>query len=143
VRLPFTLAAAAVHGGLVAFGFAATLAFGAALAVFAAIALFAVFHGGFHILAFAAGLAVFGFTLVLGATGRGILGTGRGLMAATFAVFHIGHVVMTAPLGLRDRRRVRCCRSCWRLLPPANQRQGKNEDQSKQSEFHKISLSKL
>src|SRR5208337_4695797 len=108
--MAFAAIAAAAHSGFVALGLAA------ALAVFATAVFLAFLHGGFHVLAFAARLAVFHFTLVFAATGRGILGIGRSVMAATFAVFHVGHVVVTAPLGLRGRRRVRC----WRILRPAN-----------------------
>jgi len=125
---------AAAHGGFVALGFAA------ALAVFATAVFLAVLHRGLHVFAFAAGLAIFHFTLVLAATSRGILGIGGSVMAATFAVLHIGHVVMTAPLGLRGRSRVRRRR---RILRPANHRQGQGQNQSKQSEFHKSSFIKV
>src|SRR5260370_18487372 len=131
--MAFTLAAAAVHSGFVA------LSLAAALGVCASAVFLAVLLGGFHVLAFAAGLAIFHFTLVLAATGRGIFGIGRSVMAATFAVFHVGHVVVTAPLGLRGRCRVWCRR---RLLRPAKQRQGQGQNQSKQSEFHKSTLIK-
>jgi len=135
--MALALAATAAHGGFSALGFATAFAFGAALAVGTAAVLLAFLHRPFHVFSVAAGLATFHFTLVFAATGYGILGIGRGMMATTFAVFP-GHVLMTACLGVRGRCRVRCRR---RVLRPANQRQGKN--QSKQSEFHKISLSKL
>ena len=140
VWMAFALTAAAAHGGFVTLGLAAAFAFGATLAVCAAAAFLAFLHRRFHVFTIAAGLAVFHFALVFAATGRGILGIGCGVVAATTFVVFSGHVVMTAPLGLRGRRRVRCSR---RFLRPANQRQGKDEDQSKQSEFHKISLLKL
>jgi len=117
----FAAIAAAAHRSLIALGLAA------ALAVCATAVFLAVFHGGLHVLAITAGLAIFHFTLVLAATGRGILGIGRGVVAAAFAIFHIGHVVMTAPLGLRGRRRVRRRRG---ILRPANRRQGKDEDEN-------------
>jgi len=139
--MAFALTAAAAHGGFVALSIAAAFAFWAALAVSTAAALLAFLHGGFHVLALATGLAVFHFTFVA-ATGCGILGIGCGVMAATFVVFHPGHIVMAATLGLRGRGRIRSNWSCRSLLRPANQRQGKSEDQSKQSEFHKSSLSR-
>ena len=100
--MAFALTAAAAHGGFVALGLAAAFAVAAALAVCAAAVFLAFLHRRFHIFAIAAGLAIFHFTLVLAATGCGILGIGCGVMAATFAVFP-GHVMMTAPLGLRCR----------------------------------------
>jgi len=57
----------------------------------------AFFHRGFHVFSVAARLAIFHFILVLTATGRGVFGVGRGVMATPFVVFHFGHVVMTAP----------------------------------------------
>ena len=103
LRLAFTLVAAATHGGLVTLGFATTLA------ILAAAALLAFFHMGFHVLAGAAEVAVlrFTFVLVVPATGHGVLGVGRSVMAAAFGVFHVGHVVMTAAFGLRRWSRVR------------------------------------
>src|SRR5208337_1008569 len=101
--MAFALTATAAHGGLIALGLAAALAFGAALAVCTAAVFRASLHRRLHVFAVAARLAIFHLALVFAATGRGILGIGRGVMAATFAVFHIGHVVMTAPLGLRGR----------------------------------------
>jgi len=93
--MAFALAATAALGGLAALGLAA------ALAVFATAVLLAFLHGSFHILAFATRLAVFHVTLVFTATSGGILGVGCGVMAATFAVLHPGHVVMAASLRLR------------------------------------------
>src|SRR5208282_1369935 len=121
VRVTFALTAAAAHGGLVALGLAAAFALGAALGICATAALLAFLHGGFHVLALATRLTIFHFTLVFAATGCGVLGIDRGVMAATFAVFHVGHIVMATPLGLRGRRRVRYGRGCRRLLRPANQ----------------------
>ena len=115
--MAFALAAAAFHGGFIALSSAATLAFGAALAVCTAAVFLAFLHRRFHVFTIAAGLTIFHFTLVFAATGGGVLGIGRGVMAATLAVLHVGHIVMTASLGLRGRCRVRCC---WCLLRPAN-----------------------
>ncbi|MGA3088304.1 MAG: hypothetical protein ABSD75_06805 [Terriglobales bacterium] len=127
--------AAALRRCLVAFGLTA------ARAILAAAILLAFVQGRFHVLAFAARLAFFRFTLVFAAARRGVLGISRIMMAATFAVFHVGHVAMTASFGFRRRSRVR---RRWRrrvFLRPSNQREAQN--QSKQSEFHKSSLLKL
>jgi hypothetical protein len=96
--MSFALIAAAARGGFVGFGFAA------ALAVFATAVFLAFLHRRFHVLTVAAGLAILHFALVFAATGCGVLGIARGMMAATLAILHIGHVVMTAPLGLRGWR---------------------------------------
>src|ERR1039457_1341561 len=141
--MPFALASAAAHGGFVALGLAAAFAVAAALTVFATVVLLALLHGGFHVLACATRLAIFHFAFVFAATRGVVIGIGCGVMAAAFAILHIGHVVMTAPLGLRGGCRVRRCRRRGCLLRPGNQRQGEDEDRSKQSEFHKSSLSNL
>jgi hypothetical protein len=98
--MAFALIATAAHGGFVA------LEFAAALAVLAAAVFLAFLHRGFHVLARAARLVIFhvAFVFVFAATGGVFgIGVGYGVMAATFAILHIGHVVMATSLGLRSR----------------------------------------
>jgi hypothetical protein len=129
--------AAAGFGGLVALGFVA-------LAIGAAAILFAFLHRGFHVFAIATRLAVFHFALVFAAAARGVLGIFGvgGVMAASLAIFHlhIRHVVVAAALGLRGWGGFGSARRSRRFLGPADQRQGKSEDHSNESEFHKSSF---
>ncbi|MGA9863891.1 MAG: hypothetical protein WBQ19_17405, partial [Terriglobales bacterium] len=100
--MPLAPAATAPHRGFTTLGFAAAFAFWAALAVRTAAVLLAFLHRRFHVFTIAAGLAIFHCALVFVATGCGILGIGRGVMAATFVVIP-GHVLMTTCLGVRSR----------------------------------------